>query len=144
LFDFRDNNYIADDSFRKKTNINLPSLSGPCFLAIRYRNSDCSSKWLTVSFDNIAISSTNSSINEPIHKNSLVKVYPNPAILNLTVETDNYNFTVIEILDLAGHEVFMSNFKNFASIDISDFPKGVYFLMMKSENDTEMFKFIKY
>ena len=79
LFDFRDSDYIADNVYRVKTDISLSASTEPSFIAIRYRNSDCSSKWLTVNFDNIAISANGSvGINDLDNRAGKVNIYPNP------------------------------------------------------------------
>jgi len=127
LFDFRNTEYITDGSFRIKTNIILSSLNGSSYLAIRYRNADCSSNWLTVNFDNIAISGNSVSIDELNPGAYKVNIYPNPAKNNLTIETNTNIKQNLEIYTVVGEMVFNSTICHKSTIDISNFQRGIYF-----------------
>jgi len=71
-----------------------------------------------------------------------MKVYPNPALNNLTIETPQS--AVIEILNLQGQLIntFKAN-NDKTSIDVSTFPCGVYEVVVKTEKGIEVCKFVK-
>jgi hypothetical protein len=142
LFDFRNAEYIFDGTWRIKTNITLPSLNGSSYLAIRYKNTDCSSKWLTVNFDNIAISGNSVGIDEFNTKADKVNIYPNPAKDNLTIETNTKLKQSLEIYNIAGQSVYTANICNKTSIDISNFQAGIYILKLNTNKGTEVRKFV--
>jgi len=143
LFDFRGNEYINDDTFHIKTNIILPASSGLSYLAIRYRNTDCSHNWLTVSFDNIAISGNSVGMDEFSNYGFKVNIYPNPIIDKLTIETNSKIMQNLEVYNLLGELVFRTNILNLKIIDVSGFPKGIYFLKLNNEKETLTRKFVK-
>ena len=74
---------------------------------------------------------------------SKIKVYPNPATDNITIECAE-NINKVEIFDVLGRMV-MSN-KNVLSktnIDISSFVNGVYFLIVHTANEKGEYRVIK-
>jgi hypothetical protein len=143
LFDFRSTDYVNDYTYHLKTNITLPSLPGLSYLAIRYRNTDCSSKWLTCAFDNIAINGNNVGIHELNTGTDQVSVYPNPAKDNLTIATNSTTKQSLEIYNMAGQSIYTSFIQGHASIDISTFPTGVYIVTLNSDKETLVKKFVK-
>ena len=143
IFDFRGNEYIIDDTFRIKTNIILPSQNGLSYLAIRYRNSQCSYNWITVCFDNIAISGNSMSVKETEESLSKIKIYPNPARNQIKIEALSNSKHKLEIYNLTGQLLMTDVFSNKISIDISDLHCGVYFLRIQSENKIIIRKLIK-
>jgi hypothetical protein len=143
LFDFRGTEYVNDYTYHLKTNIDLPSAGGLNYLAIRYRNSDCSSQWLSVAFDNIAISGANVSVNELNSAADKVSVYPNPAKDHLTIATYSATNQRLEIYDITGQKIYTSDMLAYKSIDISGFPAGMYILQLKTDNETLVKKFVK-
>lgn len=79
-------------------------------------------------------------------KNKILNVYPNPAtsVVNLTfVGEDN---TQINLYDVTGKEVFAKNISttgiNQEAINVSELPKGIYFLMLTSNNNKSTQKII--
>lgn len=132
LFDFRGSEYQTDNTWRVKTNIALASTAGLCYLAIRYRNTDCSSKWLTVNFDNIAISGSGSTFTHETDNNwSDMEIFPNPSIGVLKVKHGG-NISIL-VQNEIGQTVYSSAcIKDPASteIDLSNQSKGIYFLTL--------------
>ena len=126
LLDFRGSEYIADGIYRRKDNINLPATNEMSYLAIRYRNTDCSSQWLTVSFDNIAINGNVTSIKEKKASDNKIIMYPNPAtgIVNIVAVNPISN---LAIYSLGGEVIYFDNEINKEKfIDVSSFEKGIY------------------
>jgi len=130
LFDFRGSEYMTDNTYRAKTNITLPGASGLSYIAIRYRNSDCSSKWLTVAFDNVAVNGGAVGLNEAAQNSEPISVYPNPTngLINI-----NYPGTIssIRVLNALGQEVFQytgpgNTFTK--EISLSGNEKGLYWI----------------
>ncbi len=134
LIDFRGNEYLADDTYRIKSDITLPPSNGLSYLAIRYRNTDCSSKWLTVYFDNIAISGSTVGLNESgNHKN--LSVYPNPTKDGKFYLDYSGKPTSIQVLNILGQLVqnvsVVDNTINKAAVDLSNQVKGIYLIVVR-------------
>ena len=71
-----------------------------------------------------------------------IKVYPNPASENITIEM--YENAIIEIINLQGQivkRVFSSSLKT--NVDVSMISCGVYVVKVKTNNDIYIKKFIK-
>ena len=80
LFDFRDAEYINDNTYRLQTGLVLPAMGELSYIAIRYRNSDCSSNWLSVFFDNVAISGNGGTGVDTLNADeSNLSIFPNPS-----------------------------------------------------------------
>jgi hypothetical protein len=145
LFDFRGNDYVTDNTYRAKTDLPLPSSSGLSYLAIRYRNTDCSSKWLTVAFDNIAISGGTVGLNEAKQIGEEVFIYPNPTGGNLNISYAG-NITSIRVLNELGQVVqHYANLENIfqQEINFSDNVKGIYWIEIRDAEKTLMRKLVK-
>lgn len=130
LFDFRGTEYLPDNEYRVKTNINLQPLNGLSYIAIRYRNTDCSSKWLSVSFDNVAISGETIGLNEIINNQNELEIYPNPATGNFIVNSQD-EIQSVSIQNEKGQiieELFFTVGIHTAKLDLSNKEKGVYFI----------------
>lgn len=144
LFDFRGDDYANDNTYHIKTNIDLPAYSGLCYIAIRYRNSDCSSKWLTAYFDNIAISGNGVGINESDAFASSVHVYPNPA--NGTIFVDSQEaISALEIYNIQGEKVYseLSSTQLIQQkIDLSACPSGIYFVKISIDKKAYVKKIV--
>ena len=73
-------------------------------------------------------------------RTDIAKFYPNPAVNNITIETNSFNLLTYEIIDLTGKvikkEVIDAKIK---TIDISQFPTGTYLLNVFNENLTEYY-----
>ncbi len=61
-----------------------------------------------------------------------IRVYPNPTSGKFKVDVGNNPETVIEIYNAIGEMVFKSD-KNISEIDLSEKPKGVYFLQLRTK-----------
>lgn len=73
-----------------------------------------------------------------------VKVYPNPNAGEFTVELENGLNKSIEVTDLTGRVILVSTTKeDKATINISTFAKGVYYVKVQSNNTVEVIKVIK-
>lgn len=91
-----------------------------------------------------------SGISTDIPKTNL-KIIPNPAVEYLTVcfNLSIADKTLISVTNILGHSVFstelssLSTGDNEISIDISNFPTGIYFLRIQSGNYLEVVKFLK-
>lgn len=133
LFDFRGSEYNPDDMYRFKTDIDLPAYDGLSYLAIRYRNSDCSSNWLTVYFDNVAIKGGTVGLSELELESNHVSIFPNPTngVLNIDSQLE---VTSIQIFNLNGKNVYsIVNFDSKNSIDLSELDNGFYIIKINSE-----------
>jgi len=130
LFDFRGDDYNTDATYRIKTAIDLPASIDSSYLAIRYRNTDCSSKWLTVNFDNIAFSENPPVLGLNNLENSLdeINVYPNPSSGVFNIDTKN-QINSIKIYNAIGEIVYSNKeLDPERPINISDYGKGIYFI----------------
>lgn len=84
----------------------------------------------------------NLSITEQTHQQ--FKVYPNPAVNSITIETLQNASGSIIVTDLNGAVLITSELNGInESIDISVIPQGVYFLQISTENSFETHRFIK-
>lgn len=134
LFDFRNSEYVTDNTYRTKENIGLPAFSGLSYLAIRYKNSDCSSNWLTVHFDDITISGGtvglhNLGLNE-------INIYPNPTSNEIHIDNTLNSINSFRIIDNLGNTYFNSqkNITEDIKLDISKLNNGVYFIVLNTKN----------
>ncbi len=139
LFDFRDAEYITDNTYRIKTNITLPASNGLSYLALRYRNSNCSVNWLTVYFDNIAINGAGAGFDENVPIET--QVFPNPSngVFSLSSSDDLKSMI---ILTLTGQIVYQATDPENSIFDLSDIPKGVYIAKIQNNNKLFMHKII--
>jgi hypothetical protein len=127
LFDFRGADYVNDYTYKLKTALPLVAAPGNNYIAIRYRNTDCSSKWLTVSFDNVSIRGNSSVGIGVMEEDNLVSIYPNPS--NGKYIVSGNDMMQIEVYDASGkliHSV-KDSVNPTQEIDLSG-SKGVYFV----------------
>lgn len=68
-------------------------------------------------------------------------VFPNPAKLSLTVNAKGFENGQLKIFNMTGALMQQENFKSM--IDISNLPKGLYIIEIKSENKNMHTKFVK-
>ncbi|MBL4709135.1 MAG: T9SS type A sorting domain-containing protein [Flavobacteriales bacterium] len=142
LFDFRNTNYIADNAYRIKTNIALPAMSGSSYFAVRYRNADCSSNWLTVYFDNIAISGNSPvGLNESIDHSDKITISPNPTSGKIRIDSE-LNIDFIEIYNIAGKVVYSGAYNK--ELDLSSYSKGIHFIKFQSKTNTYIKRVISF
>jgi hypothetical protein len=136
LFDFRGAEYIADFTYRIKTNISLPASSGASYLAIRYCNADCSSRWLTVHFDNIGISGAGvTGIEDEETTAKHLKVYPNPSSGRFTIQNNGpEKIESMVLYNQLGQRIHIPTItanSQLLEIDLSNQRKGIYFLQLQ-------------
>lgn len=132
LVDFRGAEYVTDNTYRLKTALDLPATNGNCYIAIRYRNTDCSTKWLSVNFDNIAISGTFHADIKTDKTSETLRVYPNPS--NGIFFIDNtQTITRLEVFDAVGNKIAdLKETKASTKIDLSQQPKGLYIVRLQA------------
>lgn len=133
LFDFRDVEYIADNTYRTKTNLALDAYSGLSYLAIQYRSSDVSSYWLTVHFDDIAISGNTTSITD-LPQTEQLTIYPNPTSGKLFIENELNEIESLEVVDLSGKvQVQLPAIQQkLIYLDLSALNTGLYIIKAKT------------
>jgi len=134
LFDFRNSEYVADNTYRTKENIDLPAFSGLSYLAIRYKNSDCSSNWLTVHFDDITISEGTVGLDD-FWLNE-INIYPNPTSNEIHIDNTLNLINSFKIIDNLGKTHFNSqkSITENIKLDISKLNNGVYFIVFNTKN----------
>ena len=71
------------------------------------------------------------------------KVYPNPAIDYIQIETSISNSSIVKIYNFAGRLVFHSNWNNTSLINISEFNPGMYLYVLENEGAISTGKFVK-
>lgn len=143
LFDFRNSEYITDNKYRAKTNIQLLPSNGLSYLAIRYRNTNCSSNWLTCYFDNIAISE-NSSTGLITLSQNIITIYPNPTKENIIIKNAQKIERVV-LQNIMGQSLFTLNnsqYNETIEISMPYFPKGIYFIKLFNGEQIETHKFL--
>ncbi|MBL4650583.1 MAG: T9SS type A sorting domain-containing protein [Aureispira sp.] len=74
---------------------------------------------------------------------STIKIFPNPTKDNLTIETGSNQQTVLNVYSIQGQLLFTKSFREQTTLDLGEYPKGVY--LLKFENDSEQIvkRFIK-
>ena len=76
-------------------------------------------------------------------KTEAIRVYPNPAKDNLTIETNSNTDQKIEILNLFGQTIYKTYIYRKSIINTSAFAKGIYILKLSSDKETVVKKFVK-
>jgi hypothetical protein len=69
-------------------------------------------------------------------------IYPNPPMGELTVEIIELEISTIEIVDITGKRVKNCSFVN-NTINVSELPSGMYFMVLYSEGQKIVRKFVK-
>ena len=81
---------------------------------------------------------------EEKNKEDVMEVYPNPATNRITIKTKQLNKATLNITNVLGELVYTANITNTnTAIDISTYPKGVYFVNVKSDTQSMNRKFVK-
>lgn len=79
-----------------------------------------------------------------VNISDLIKIYPNPAISNITIVSDTYKINEVSILDVFGKKfktISSNSYKEF--IDISFLPKGVYIIQVDSNGKVVTKRIVK-
>jgi hypothetical protein len=122
----------------------IVSPSGQFFITFNTNSSNRGQGW------KISYASSNVGINEA-EKNTLsnLSIYPNPASkqLNLAFVAQNSSSVSISLTNVAGLKVYNETFSNHSetynqTIDVSSFPKGMYFIDIRSENGNVIRKIV--
>jgi hypothetical protein len=93
--------------------------------------------------DSVLIIMSGAGINQNEKEKNWVKLFPNPTSDILNIECNN-EINEISITDETGKLLKYSSVKNTtAAIDISNFPLGIYFIKIRSENTCGVRKFLK-
>jgi len=87
------------------------------------------------------------SVAEAKEKTKILDVYPNPASENLNITfAGGAEQTLLSIYDVSGKEVFQKQINNIGlnqeNIDVSNLDKGIYILMLTTENSNSSKKII--
>lgn len=73
-----------------------------------------------------------------------VKLFPNPTSDYLNVSTELKNQFSLSIINIIGEQLFSNQYnKSSTKIDLTFLPKGIYTLIISSDNQTELIKFCK-
>ncbi|MES2779751.1 MAG: T9SS type A sorting domain-containing protein [Bacteroidota bacterium] len=146
LFDFRGSEYLADGTYRAKSNITLPPSSGLSYIALRYRNTDCSSKWLTTHMDNIRITGGSVGLNNIEKISNTISVYPNPSAgtFRINHSMDVQSISVQNDIGQTVYQSFHSDNQQSVEIDLSDKPKGMYIITVKESTSLFTQKVVVY
>ncbi len=141
LKDFRGADYVNDGIWNLTQNISIPSTSGDCYIAFRYRTIV---SWLDVRFDNLMVNGTNpppTGIEEAQAESGKIRLFPNPAqeLLNISSAVP---YSTITVRDITGKEVIHQLFSQ--AINVSRLNAGIYFMQCFSEQrGSESVMFIK-
>ncbi|MDQ3016413.1 MAG: T9SS type A sorting domain-containing protein [Bacteroidota bacterium] len=144
LADFRGNLYIADNVYRLLEPVALSTSIETAYLAIRYRNADVSSRWLTVRFDNVAISGQTTSVN-PTDTPLSISLFPNPCTTTLTIQHNNDGGQLF-VRDISGRLINQCSLlrgQSTTTIDVVDLPVGFYNIVIEQANRNASLNFSK-
>jgi type IX secretion system substrate protein len=95
-----------------------------------------------------AQNSTTSSSQDPVEKH--VKFYPNPAtsLINFEFQKANNTSYSFQVFNFLGKKVFeLTNVNQKSTINLSDFPRGIYIFQLKDQNgrivESDRFQVVK-
>lgn len=144
LADFRGDKYQADAMYRLLTDISLPATQDSAYIAIRYRNGEVSSRWLTVRFDNIAISGLTTSVDPPA-SGWITSVYPNPCsdILNILHSGESGTITICDYMGTTIHRTTIIQDQSLTSVPVDYLPGGIFFITIQQAGHIASSRFIK-
>lgn len=69
-----------------------------------------------------------------------ITVFPNPISSFVSIEWKTDSENILTLYNSIGENILKKSFTNFLEIDVSLFPNGIYFLSIKSKNDTRIKK----
>jgi hypothetical protein len=132
-------------SLRNGNNTNLNyynSQSTPNLLCIQVDSVSFShSHWTSRDSNNhFSINCASTTVQKLSTLNDLITIYPNPASSIIQLHYD-FQVSKIEIIDLTGKSIL--EFDKSYKIDISNIPKGIYFLCLSTSNGIVVNKIIK-
>lgn len=95
-------------------------------------------------FDSLALKCSASSGSLTPDAAPEIKMYPNPTLGQLTVETGEAGFYQVKVISLSGQSVLSRNLEGpTLQVDLSGFRKGVYFITIRSRDFVSTRKIIK-
>ncbi|GGG64498.1 T9SS type A sorting domain-containing protein [Epilithonimonas arachidiradicis] len=77
-----------------------------------------------------------------INNEKSITIYPNPVKDILNLKTREKIF-MVEIISMDGKKVLTRNIDNETKLDLGSLPKGIYFIHISTEKETQSLKFIK-
>ncbi len=87
---------------------------------------------------------TCTSIYDPQNSNDVVSIYPNPSNGSFVIELANGSQKQIDVIDLTGRVVLsITSTEDRTALNISDLPNAVYYVRLRSNNETSTFKIVK-
>ena len=102
---------------------------------------------LSTAFTNTCFGGYVVSVDELENSKNDIRIYPNPtsSVINVTALEPSLSFgNKIDVLAITGELIFSENLnKKITSIDLSQYPTGVYILNISSNNSTQSYKVIK-
>lgn len=70
-----------------------------------------------------------------------VKVFPNPTSDRITIQSDNFKNSTLQIFDNLGRQILQQNIiKSETVLDISNFKTGQYLLQIERDNKRSVYK----
>ncbi len=99
-------------------------------------------------FDDIQLTDGTTDPGVSIENNAALSdftVFPNPTSDSWTISSEDHASFTVQIRDLQGKAIgdLNSNTQHFISVDASSYPAGIYFLEIKSDNQTKMVSVVK-
>ena len=133
---YRDNEFVANVNDNNYSDKELEYNTEYCYSVTALRNEQESE-----SSEEVCIKTLGEGIEEIT---SSYQLYPNPAKDKLYITTNDYEYIEeISIYNLSGVLIYKETDFNNKSVDVSDMVSGVYFIKVKTENETFIQKFIK-
>jgi Secretion system C-terminal sorting domain len=73
-----------------------------------------------------------------------VKLFPNPTSDRITIQSDNFKNTTLQITDIAGRQLLQQSInKSETILDLSNYSSGQYFLQLERDNKRVVYKIMK-
>ena len=73
-----------------------------------------------------------------------VKLFPNPTSDKITIQSDNFKNTTLQITDILGKQLLQQNInKSETILDLSNYSNGQYFLQLERDSKRVVYKIIK-
>ncbi len=132
LQDFRGDLYQADATYRRLDPIPLPATQETAYIAIRYRNAQVSSRWLTVRFDNVGISALTTSVTPPTSE-MITSVFPNPCMDEINIQHSSEAGAIVlrDYLGRAIHDADIIQGQRQTTLSVKNFAAGLYVITIE-------------
>lgn len=147
---------VVGDSIMYGSFSNFQSLVGSAQLNESFEYNETDEKfeyYASLSFDTISIDhlwerdSVTVGINDVALDENAVKLYPNPAYQQFTVELDpQLADAVVQVMDITGREVYRADLRNsnHIQVDMADWNSGMYLVQIQHSNGTITKKLLKH